>query len=350
MKDLRTSYRYFAAANGYDGFREYFDHVFESNCQERIFLLKGGPGTGKSSLMKKTEAYFVSKGVYIEAFHCSSDPHSLDGLLLRHNGKSVSIVDATAPHARDAMFAGAVDTLINLGDAWNENALCAQQNQIRLISARKKAAYRKAYDYLAISGILDKKIRAEEDEWKTTKELNTLADTFCETYAKNEREGNISVRLISSFSRYGYQTLSTPYDVAKKVLVLSADRRVRERFLSVLQDVLCRRAVACVHYLSALDRERTEGFYFPKSATVLLCEGEGERVVLPEETPLPVCENKTELVAMRERTKECAASFFAQASDEHFRLEKIYTAAMDFSIIDRYTQKIIRQTQQILAT
>ena len=44
---------YFASANGYRGFRSYFNEVFAEEGLDKLFILKGGPGTGKSTLMKR---------------------------------------------------------------------------------------------------------------------------------------------------------------------------------------------------------------------------------------------------------------------------------------------------------
>ena len=41
---------YFAAANSYRGFISYFDKIFPSTEFEKIFVLKGGPGTGKTTV------------------------------------------------------------------------------------------------------------------------------------------------------------------------------------------------------------------------------------------------------------------------------------------------------------
>ena len=53
MESRKNIDRYFAAANGYSGFRSYFSTLFDSKDFTRILVLKGGPGTGKSSFMKK---------------------------------------------------------------------------------------------------------------------------------------------------------------------------------------------------------------------------------------------------------------------------------------------------------
>ena len=58
--------KYFAAANSYGGFISYFDKLFDSKEYNRIYVLKGGPGTGKSSFMKKVSAHFHNAGCYVE--------------------------------------------------------------------------------------------------------------------------------------------------------------------------------------------------------------------------------------------------------------------------------------------
>ncbi|MBR4201851.1 MAG: hypothetical protein IKQ91_11410 [Oscillospiraceae bacterium] len=58
------------------------------------FYLKGGPGTGKSTLMKKIAAAF--SGEETAVYHCASDPRSLDAVVLPARG--IFIADSTAPH------------------------------------------------------------------------------------------------------------------------------------------------------------------------------------------------------------------------------------------------------------
>ena len=49
----------------------------------------------------------------IEYHWCSSDDHSLDGIVMSKHG--IGIVDGTAPHVIDAAYPGAVDEVLNLG-------------------------------------------------------------------------------------------------------------------------------------------------------------------------------------------------------------------------------------------
>ena len=57
---------YFAGGNTARGFHSLYD----SNLQglERIYILKGGPGTGKSSLMKKIGNEWLEKGMISSSY------------------------------------------------------------------------------------------------------------------------------------------------------------------------------------------------------------------------------------------------------------------------------------------
>ena len=61
-----------------------------------MYLIKSGPGCGKSTLMKRLAQAAEQQGQPIEKIHCASDPDSLDGVVFLQ--KHAAILDATAPH------------------------------------------------------------------------------------------------------------------------------------------------------------------------------------------------------------------------------------------------------------
>ncbi len=91
---------YFAGGNTARGYYS----LFESNIADldRIFILKGGPGTGKSTLMKEIGVHWLGKGYNVEYLHCSSDPDSIDALIFPT--LKVGIVDGTAPHVIEPKY------------------------------------------------------------------------------------------------------------------------------------------------------------------------------------------------------------------------------------------------------
>lgn len=97
MSDTAKPLRFFLGANTPQGFVSRFDQLADPADGWREFVIKGGPGTGKSTLMKHVADFAADRCERIELIHCSSDADSLDGVIL-HDVKT-SIADGTPPHA-----------------------------------------------------------------------------------------------------------------------------------------------------------------------------------------------------------------------------------------------------------
>ncbi|MBR5615851.1 MAG: hypothetical protein IKW66_03430, partial [Clostridia bacterium] len=72
---------YFAASNSRAGFHSYYEACFRHKV-DRLFFIKGGPGTGKSTLMRRVARCGEARGYLAEYYYCSSDADSLDAILL----------------------------------------------------------------------------------------------------------------------------------------------------------------------------------------------------------------------------------------------------------------------------
>ena len=146
----------FPGGNTSKGFYSYYDYILPQQEAVRIFCLKGGPGTGKSTLMKEIGSYFAAKGEQIEFMWCSSDPVSLDGLVLKDRG--VAIVDGTSPHFVDPVNPGAVDEIVDLGRFWNQEELEESREKIIECNKNVRQAFEMAYLYLESAGEKYKKM------------------------------------------------------------------------------------------------------------------------------------------------------------------------------------------------
>ena len=73
---------------------DYIDNL-TAEVNKRYFI-KGRPGTGKSTIMKKIASASLKRGFNTEIYHCGFDPESLDMLIMRELG--IAIFDSTAPH------------------------------------------------------------------------------------------------------------------------------------------------------------------------------------------------------------------------------------------------------------
>ena len=93
---LSSGRKYFAASNSAEGFKSYYANVFDKNDFSKIYVIKGGPGTGKSSFMREIASRADEKGFSAILIYCSSDPASLDGVILPE--LKIAVLDGTPPH------------------------------------------------------------------------------------------------------------------------------------------------------------------------------------------------------------------------------------------------------------
>ena len=146
MPETVTKGRYFIGANTSAGFVNYTDEIL---CGlDRVYIIKGGPGTGKSTLMKRFAAYAEERGHTVERYFCSSDSDSLDGVVLRDAG--TGIIDGTAPHCADPKYPGAREEIVNIGRLWDTGLLRGRFDEIKTLCDRKSGLFATVYKYFSV--------------------------------------------------------------------------------------------------------------------------------------------------------------------------------------------------------
>ncbi len=145
---------FFPGANTCQGFFSFFK--FLPWKTEQVYIIKGGPGTGKSTFMKKIGEDFVKMGFDIEKHWCASDPESLDGL--RIPSFSTAFLDGTAPHTVDPVYPGAVEEIINFGRFWDKTYLIQQKENIIRLNKEIQSYFNKAYYYLRKANLFKNEI------------------------------------------------------------------------------------------------------------------------------------------------------------------------------------------------
>ena len=91
MKDISV----FLGANTSRGFRSLYEEAVSGLAPERLYVLKGSAGCGKSGLMKRIADHAAERGRSVIRVLCSGDPDSLDGVALPELG--FAFFDGTSP-------------------------------------------------------------------------------------------------------------------------------------------------------------------------------------------------------------------------------------------------------------
>lgn len=171
----------FPGANTANGPFNYFDYIIPSNVK-RIFCLKGGPGVGKSSIMKKIGKEFIEMGYDVELHYCPSDPSSLDGVVIKDLG--VVLLDGTAPHIVDPKDPGAIDEIINLGEYWDVKKL--EENRDGIVACGKDIgeSFKRTYKFLKSAEPIYKDIEEKYTQCMDFGKINLFTEKFIEELFK----------------------------------------------------------------------------------------------------------------------------------------------------------------------
>ncbi|MEA5050293.1 MAG: hypothetical protein VB021_02330 [Oscillospiraceae bacterium] len=338
---------YFLGASSPTGFAGFFDSLCDPNAPLRTCIIKGGPGCGKSSLMKRVGERALAAGCDIERIHCSSDPDSLDGLLCPALG--FALADGTAPHVLEPSIPAAKQEVLSVYDCIDADALTAELAPLRALFRANARCHERARRFIVAAGaLLADTERTASGFLRREKTLKYAKNLAARLFAPQAgRAGAESLRLLSAVTPQGV------VDYGPGNLANCATRYVlRDRFgaaahviLPVLRDaalaagydvVSCRDPLAPYDKLDALFVPALSlGVYWPAFGGF---SGEGCRTVhdtrFYEPESLQRCLNRLKFCkkASASLLRE-AGSILREAKAVHDEIEVFYKNNVDFERI-----------------
>lgn len=340
--DIKKSRQYFAASNSSGGFVNYFPQIFGDGTCQQLFVIKGGPGTGKSSFMRKMGALAEQRGYAVTYYFCSSDPASLDGILI--DGLAVGFVDGTAPHVWEPASVGAFEQIVNLGAFWDRNVLAQNRLQIESLAGKKGECYKRAYRYLSAYGA----IRSAMDEMTKvlvdTEKLSRAAERLFLRYAPSAAEHPVeTVGLCDSVGMAGRVRLDTYEQFAKVHCPIRDVGGTAHLFLSVLHSLCLRKGVSVRVSYDPILPERIDAIELVDNGVVFSQSGGDaeERAInmrrfVDNEGYRSIRSTYRDHLALCDRLLSLANEAFAEVRENHFQLEKVFGAAMDFEAKEQF--------------
>ena len=330
---------YFASANGTEGFTNYFSEVF-GGCR-RLYVILGGPGTGKSRLLKEVAA----RGGEVERYYCSSDPESLDGVLI---DGWLGLIDGTAPHTWTSQCIGAFEQTVNLGEFWNPRQLAACRREIEALSGDKQAAYREAYAFLSAIGEAERGIERRLCEALDYAMLRRAAARLLRG-VEGTAKGTRRIGLCSALGMKGAAHFDT-YEQVRYTVSVSDSMGTAWLLLGELDRLCLERGISTRVAPSPLFPKRLEAIEL-EGAELSFFAGESEDAITPKKffTPEKWRALRTELRGTREvqaRLKDYALEALSRAAAAHFALEEIYASAMDFAAKEQFTEDFCKKIFQ----
>lgn len=210
---------FFLGANSKHGFYSLYDNLIDLENAECVYIIKGSPGCGKSSFMRKIKDK-LSDIYFVEQIFCSSDPESLDAIIVHDLG--IAFVDGTSPHVVEPKFPIAVERYINLGDFADVNALRNKKQEIIDVTRKYKAGFERIYNFLSVAGAIESELFDIALGGTDISRLKKKAQGLISREITGKGNGgNIKRRFLSAISPDGYITnFDTVNAMAENIFVL----------------------------------------------------------------------------------------------------------------------------------
>lgn len=331
---MQNEKKYFASANTDKGFVSYFDDIFGK--MDMVYIIKGGPGTGKSSFIRRLSDEAEKRGHNVEYFYCSSDPLSLDGIIVEE--LKTAIIDGTSPHTYDPKIVGIKEQIINVSANIDRLSLSKNSKEICHLSEEKRALYNNVYNYLAAAGRIESEIRLCNKKYIKREKMEMAVKRLCKGW-KRGTGFEKKIRLVDGISHIGHIVYSTYHTMAENKYVIRDRYGIGSVFLEYIMNCAFEKGLKVVYSPRVLETSENIAIYLPEVSTSFVIQDEYSvdmRVINMDRfiDLEKIKENKQK----NRFARRCLNSLyegvqkgFDEIYELHTSLEKYYIESMDFS-------------------
>lgn len=286
---------FFAGVNTEKGFIGYLERYFSD--AKRLYIIKGTPGSGKSTLMKKLASDCENLGYQVWRILCSSDPASLDGIYLPE--LKTGIADGTSPHVLEPKYPLAKEILFDTGRFIDTKKL--DREGIILLSRKKSECYKRGYGYISSAVLAERAGKIMQKGGKKAEELFNAR-------ILSSLKGVADYRVSAAFTGKG-TVLCNAFPQAESTVCVDEDVLEEIVLLGTKQN---ERMTLSPHPTHS---DRFNGVYFHGKNIYIAAEREN---------------GDPEGLEAASQAYALARKAFREAAEYHKDLEKIYSSAMDF--------------------
>ncbi len=359
----RQQPQFFLGANSGEGFYNCFQEIYKPNAGDRLYIIKGGPGMGKSSFMKRMSLFMASLGQPCELFFCSSDPTSLDGV--RFPTIHTSFVDGTAPHIMEPSCLGVSERLIDLSRFLDYDKVEKHRDEILPLSRQKALLHKKASRYVAAAAGLLNDNFVIDCEYTDFSKINDTVNKLCKTYLKNNYNavGHETKYFLSGISVKG--TLVFEESLLKMVSHIVAVEDEYGATSSVVMSTIRKKALDAGYHIivcpcAISPSHKIDHIIIPQADVAFCTVNSMLPITLDNQRRIharrfrdteQISERRQRLRFNRRAAEELlegAGHYIFEANQAHSHLETFYVAAMEFDGVNRLAQTVEKELLSLI--
>jgi hypothetical protein len=351
---------FYAGSNSSQGFYSLYDYAIKD--LDRLYILKGGPGTGKSTFMRKIGLVMMDKGFDLEYLHCSSDNKSLDGIIIPD--LKVGIVDGTAPHVIEPKYPGVVEKVIDLGAYRNDAFLSQYKNIIISLTKDIETNFNAAYKTMQEA----KKIHLKREEIyvgamsfeKADHVIQDLIRSIFGTPFEQENNPKVTKKFFGASTPKGAVNFidNITEDVTRRYIIKGRPGSGKSTLMKKIGSHAEANGLSVEYYPCAFDPQSMDMVIIP-SLSVAVVDGTAPHVVDPYRLNdvvvdmFSLCmdtrveevqsEALNDLNTSYKNKMTLATNFLSEAKRLHDRLEEFYQQSMDFEQVDKKREAVLEE-------
>ncbi len=272
---MDSATKFFLGSNTNEGFYSCFDQLYDPEEDWKAYIIKGGAGCGKSTLMRKLAGQLEDSGEKCLHVMCASDPHSYDAVICE-NLKTV-MVDGTAPHVIEPRYYGAVEEIVNMGEALDSDEMRKDAGKVRELFEENAHCYRKATNYLKAAASLMRNSKKLQDEYINYEKLYNYVIRFAKRYfVEGEEPGKIHYRFYSAITPEGEITFgqSITEEYPQIISIEDPIGAVSGQILDCLLTFALDCGINAIAGISPYDTEELEQLLFPDYGIAIVHQNE----------------------------------------------------------------------------
>ncbi len=331
------------------GFKGYFAELGqEPNMQ--LYLIKSGPGCGKSTMMKRLAQ--LEQGP-VERIHCSSDPDSLDGVVFARRG--AAILDATAPHTMEPQAPGADEVVVSLYHTIDAEALRAHREEVKDLFQRNRSLRSRASRYIASAGSLLLDSRRAAACSTDFEKIRRYAKRLCaRLLPRTGAVGCEKLRFLTAITPKGMLFYrDTVRALASRIVVFRDEYGAASRFLmeQIRAEALARGYTIYTCPCAMHPEDKIDHILIPALGLAFLTDNSWHPAQFPGQQTVRCTRfvDSANLAGYRARLRfnrraaeelvQQAVALMVQAKTCHDELETYYRTAVDFAAVEAVTRR-----------
>jgi hypothetical protein len=350
---IQAPIRFFLGANTPGGFRDTAQELYDPREGWWAYLIKSGPGTGKSTLLRRIYEEAEEKGEEAEVFCCSGDPSSLDGVRLP--GRRVCVLDATAPHVIEPRYWGACEQIVPLSVCGDEQVIYEQREAFYAAAEKHRAAHARCRRFLAgAASLLSENMRVQRNALDEEGVCRCAARLATKEFASCEGTGQEQRRFLSAVTPEGVVPLfETVQALCPRIYVIMDDIGAAASLLlrELQKHTSGQDRILCCCPLSP--DSKAEHLLFPAAGVAFITANEYHPVDFPVYRRIHASrfvdgdllqENKQKLSFRHRGARELIQSAVlaaAEAKTFHDEMEALSARAMDWEQVEQLTESTI---------